>query len=1176
MTDRVPTPPSPTSEKQGTPVENVKYLYLGAASSTLLLHLQTFLSSVVAAGQNVTEGSRVAIWPDTSASPYQARITYASPLTYEYESEAWRQTAFLSDIANLLDEAHEFLELYYGTTEIELGLPGTTETHALVSELLERAPIGSLPDQRLVRFAQVNGPLISEDALFQNRHRLWEVANQLLFVANGLVALLQPAQPPKEEEPPEDTVAEKQPTTAKVVVPPPHQEPPELDFELPEGKETAGELEPGIAEIQTKYAYQAAWLQGTIEFSYFTTQGIANVDPALRAQISKMILSELGSLSPAESQALLRYPDVGLRLKLMGRVQQKLLQTPQFRENYLSFLGTSLEAQGKQIEPAQLEAVVEKMAVEAPKPRPLPQLLVQAIKSQEPNPATAAVPETFAATAEDTIDSLIVAEGDIDSFLKVYNPKELEVVFFGKPVNLQNQAAFQRLIRQYYLVRKDEHQAFLNRQIKDPIKVRAAEEAVSGVTKARQLNRVSTMRQAFQGFRAKGYDNKETMGAITAPMGIAAAKPLPEPTPESGGTPKIPQSISERKIQSLKYSLLQGFAQSLNANERQTAFGSYQGYNDPTFQAVPPEMAYIDVLRGEFGAGTHLGLPAGQTAPPPALPAPRTPGNQLTAPKTSDALARGVTAASQLTNTGKKVLSGLANNALVDKGFDFVLARAIDAALPGAGTIVVTAVKMLSPQLWELIKKIIIVLAGFAAFMSALLAATLAAPFILAVQFGSTLLGAIGGGLGGIATGIGNFLGGVVDFGRNLLGIGDGGASAAGTGSAAGGAGSAGGGAGAGGTASGAGGAGAAGGSGWSIAGMTGPWAAAGITVGMSGFAMIVITTTIYSSFLYPLPTITDNEVSPYVDIQKVAIQGTEFDNPTDITYTIRVKAKSGFRLQPSPTKPPTDVFSVVSSNSSSSTVPASSEYQAFLATLATFAAVNPSINDGTWVDIGSYTIPFGSDPTSANFKDSNVTNTFTMYFTVTSSDGRPIPGISGEIEAFSAEVICFGNCPQNQGGCWPTTGYISQRPFSDGAPPNTLRSHLTADAYDIANSAGTKVYTPWDGRALGNWDDAFGNYVKLERSTPAGSKEYFYFGHMNEAPLNLSANWSSATAGQHIGYIGSTGNSTGPHLHYEVSTSNGANNSNLTFDTSILRQRVPQPNVTITSPGNFVRSCYD
>jgi murein DD-endopeptidase MepM/ murein hydrolase activator NlpD len=81
----------------------------------------------------------------------------------------------------------------------------------------------------------------------------------------------------------------------------------------------------------------------------------------------------------------------------------------------------------------------------------------------------------------------------------------------------------------------------------------------------------------------------------------------------------------------------------------------------------------------------------------------------------------------------------------------------------------------------------------------------------------------------------------------------------------------------------------------------------------------------------------------------------------------------------------------------------------------------------------------------------------------------------------------------------------------------------------DMAAPAGTPVYAPADGVVeRASWFSSYGNFIEIDHG---GNLETRY-GHLSGY---------NVTAGQHvhkgdlIGYVGSTGRSTGPHLHYEV-----------------------------------------
>lgn len=83
----------------------------------------------------------------------------------------------------------------------------------------------------------------------------------------------------------------------------------------------------------------------------------------------------------------------------------------------------------------------------------------------------------------------------------------------------------------------------------------------------------------------------------------------------------------------------------------------------------------------------------------------------------------------------------------------------------------------------------------------------------------------------------------------------------------------------------------------------------------------------------------------------------------------------------------------------------------------------------------------------------------------------------------------------------------------------------------DLGNDYNTPVLAPANGVVLVTGTDSggYGNYIVTAHQM--GKDTYtFIYGHLNSY-LNLS----SIKQGQRIGYMGSTGNSTGPHTHFEV-----------------------------------------
>lgn len=81
----------------------------------------------------------------------------------------------------------------------------------------------------------------------------------------------------------------------------------------------------------------------------------------------------------------------------------------------------------------------------------------------------------------------------------------------------------------------------------------------------------------------------------------------------------------------------------------------------------------------------------------------------------------------------------------------------------------------------------------------------------------------------------------------------------------------------------------------------------------------------------------------------------------------------------------------------------------------------------------------------------------------------------------------------------------------------------------DFAASTGTPIYAVTDGRVVfAGRHGGHGNYVKLAHSGGLGTG----YGHMSRIAVSAG---ESVRRGEIIGYVGSTGLSTGPHLHYEV-----------------------------------------
>ena len=109
---------------------------------------------------------------------------------------------------------------------------------------------------------------------------------------------------------------------------------------------------------------------------------------------------------------------------------------------------------------------------------------------------------------------------------------------------------------------------------------------------------------------------------------------------------------------------------------------------------------------------------------------------------------------------------------------------------------------------------------------------------------------------------------------------------------------------------------------------------------------------------------------------------------------------------------------------------------------------------------------------------------------------------------------------------------YISSR-FGERVHPITgeLKNH---NGMDIASNMGTAVYAADGGKVvLAEWYGGYGNCIMIDH----GNGYKTLYGHLSMIGVK---NGQSVSQGAVIGQVGSTGNSTGPHLHFEV-YSNGS-----------------------------------
>ncbi len=126
-------------------------------------------------------------------------------------------------------------------------------------------------------------------------------------------------------------------------------------------------------------------------------------------------------------------------------------------------------------------------------------------------------------------------------------------------------------------------------------------------------------------------------------------------------------------------------------------------------------------------------------------------------------------------------------------------------------------------------------------------------------------------------------------------------------------------------------------------------------------------------------------------------------------------------------------------------------------------------------------------------------------------------------IEYFEDKRSLYASTPS----VWPVRGWVTS-PFGNRTSPfsGILKFH---EGLDIAAQTGTPVVAPADGVVIkAGFSTGYGNMVEISHGY--GIKTIF----AHNSRLNVKAG-QRVRRGDVISYVGDSGSSTGPHLHYEV-----------------------------------------
>ena len=106
-----------------------------------------------------------------------------------------------------------------------------------------------------------------------------------------------------------------------------------------------------------------------------------------------------------------------------------------------------------------------------------------------------------------------------------------------------------------------------------------------------------------------------------------------------------------------------------------------------------------------------------------------------------------------------------------------------------------------------------------------------------------------------------------------------------------------------------------------------------------------------------------------------------------------------------------------------------------------------------------------------------------------------------------------------------PTTGFTIGAGYAQ-AGPHWAHKH---SGQDFVVPSGTTVRAAHGGTVVeADWGGAYGNNIVIKHA----DHTYSQYGHLSHIGVHVG---QTVVTGQQIGKSGSTGNSTGPHLHFEI-----------------------------------------
>lgn len=168
-------------------------------------------------------------------------------------------------------------------------------------------------------------------------------------------------------------------------------------------------------------------------------------------------------------------------------------------------------------------------------------------------------------------------------------------------------------------------------------------------------------------------------------------------------------------------------------------------------------------------------------------------------------------------------------------------------------------------------------------------------------------------------------------------------------------------------------------------------------------------------------------------------------------------------------------------------------------------------------------TINYSRPQTSENFATNSGGPVLDLQMTKEELDEAE----SGTIQDRIRAIITSSN-PSYLPNVWAHLGKINNE-FGFRRNPFGGRSYEFHAGMDIDGERGDSVLAPANGTIVkAGWQGGYGNMIEIDHGNGLTTR----YGHLSKVEVQ---NGDYVSRGQLIGLVGSTGRSTGPHLHYEL-----------------------------------------